>query len=393
LGSHSGGLAAGVVVVFIVIGLLVGVTTAYHAWRYQRLRKARVAKVKLAALEAAEDDAEFAPDVVDRETRALFANIEQAWSANDRARLAQLVGPDLMVEWNRRLDDFARRGWRNEVSILSQPDIEYVGLVNRGADADDHVVVRLTARMNDVVRDGYGNVILARGATSTQTTMCEYWTLGKQNGHWRLVSIEQRAEGDHELTEDVVTTPWSDVDRLRDTSLVEQAVAERTPEGTDLGELATPSLSDEARASALDLSLVDGRFAPDVLAAEVKRAVQAWTDAVDGSDADLRQLASGRATRDLLHPGDASERTRQVIRGPHVRSVQIVGLDPHATPPRMTVELQVSARRYVEDRDTLALLSGNKDHDTTFVERWALALDGDDEHPWRIVDAAAPAPA
>ena len=143
--------------------------------------------------------------------------------------------------------------------------------------------------------------------------MCEYWTLGKRDGHWRLVSIEQRAEGDHELAEEIVATPWSDVDRLRDRSVVEQAVADRTPEGTDIGALAPPELSAEARAAALDLSLVDGRFAPDVLVAEVHRAVQAWTDAVDGSDADLRQLASGRATRDLLHPGDASERTRLVF--------------------------------------------------------------------------------
>jgi len=131
----------------------------------------------------------------------------------------------------------------------------------------------------------------------------------------------------------------------------------------------------EARASALDLSLVDGRFAPDVLIAEVRRAVQAWTDAVDGSDADLRQLASGAATRDLLHPGDPSEQTRLVLRGPRVRSVEIVAIDPHATPPRITVQLHVSARRYIEDRDTLALLSGNKDREMSFTERWAMVLD------------------
>jgi hypothetical protein len=223
--------------------------------------------------------------------------------------------------------------------------------------------------------------------------MCEYWTLGKRDGHWCLVSIEQRAEGDHQLVEEIIVTPWSDVDRLRDTSLVEQAVADRTPDGTNIGELASPSLSDQARAAALDLSLVDGRFAPDVLTAEVKRAVQAWTDAVDGSDADLRQLSSGRATRDLLHPGDPSEQSRLVLRGPRVHSVEIVALDPHATPPRMTVELKVSAHRYIEDRDTLAVLRGDPKRETAFSERWGMALDGDAEHPWRIVDAAAPATA
>ena len=393
LGRHAAGLAAGIIVVLILLGLTLAAIVAFGAWRYSRVRRARVERVRLAALEAAENDPAFAPDVVDRETRALFSNIEQAWSADDRARLAQLVGPDLMVEWGRRLDDFARRGWHNEVEIMGEPQIEYVGLVNRGDDRDDHVVVRVTARMTDVVLDSYGNRLLRDGAASPLTTMCEYWTLGKRDGHWTLVSIEQRAEGDHELAEEIVATPWSDVDRLRDTSLVEQAVAERTPAGTDIGELAPAELSAEARATALDLSLVDGRFAPDVLIAAVRRAVQAWTDAVDGSDADLRRLASAPATRDLLHPGDDTERTRLVLRGARVRSVRIVAVDAHAQPPRMTVEIEVSARRYIQDRDTEAVLSGDQGHETTFRERWALDLDGDDEHPWRIVDAAAPAPA
>ena len=121
--------------------------------------------------------------------------------------------------------------------------------------------------------------------------------------------------------------------------------------------------------------------------------MRAWTDAVDGADDDLRRLASDGAARDLLHPGDASERTRLVLRGPRVRSVRIVAVDAHSEPPRMTVELLVSAHRYIEDRDTAAVLTGDQGHVTTFGERWALALDGDDEHPWRIVDAAAPATA
>ena len=58
----------------------------------------------------------------------------------------------------------------------------------------------------------------------------------------------------------------------------------------------------------------------------------------------------------------------------------------------MTVQMSVRGRRYIEDRDTAAVLSGNPSVATAFTERWTLALDGDDEHPWRIVDASAPAP-
>ena len=53
----------------------------------------------------------------------------------------------------------------------------------------------------------------------------------------------------------------------------------------------------------------------------------------------------------------------------------------------MAVEADVSGRRYVEDRDTAAVLRGSKDRETTFTERWTMALDGDPEAPWRIAAA------
>ena len=35
------------------------------------------------------------------------------------------------MEWQRRLDDFAERGWHNRVEVLSVDAVEYLGLVNR----------------------------------------------------------------------------------------------------------------------------------------------------------------------------------------------------------------------------------------------------------------------
>ena len=318
----------------MILGLIAVTGALLAAMRAHHVRRERIRRVALAAGEAAEDDPEFAVDAVHAEAEAIFRGIEQAWSAGDRARLAQLVGADLMVEWSRRLDDFARRGWRNEVAIMGRPSIDYVGLTNRAADRDDRAVVRVAARMRDVVFDAYGNEILRGDARSELTMMCEYWTLGKRDGRWILLSIEQQREGEHELHEAIVPTPWADTERLQESAVVEQAVAEKVPPGFEVADLAPAELSGEARAAALDLSLADGRFAPDVLATEVRRAVWAWAEAVDGSDAELRQLASGRATRDLLHPGDPSARTRLVVRGPLVQSLQIVALDAHGVPPR-----------------------------------------------------------
>jgi predicted lipid-binding transport protein (Tim44 family) len=295
-----------------------------------------------------------------------------------------------MVEWDRRLDDFERRGWRNRVSVVRGPEVEYVSMTNRADDRQDRVVVHVEAVLGDVVVDRYGHEVNHEGAASSQRRLREYWTLGKRDGRWILQSIEQEGEGQHNLDSALVATPWDDVANIRDEALLEGATADKLPEdGFSAGELVSVGYENDARAAALDLSLVDGRFAPDVLEVAVRRGVAAWAEAVDGSDAELAAISTPEAIGELLHPGDASRRTRLVVRGPHVRRVTIESLDAHAVPPRMTVAVEAEGRRYVEDRDTTRVVSGDPSTRTRFTAHWALTLDGSDENPWRIADASA----
>jgi predicted lipid-binding transport protein (Tim44 family) len=345
----------------------------------------RERRVELAAAEAAEDDPAFAPDQVRSAATHLFKEIEAAWDAADLTHLRRLVAPDLLAEWERRLNDFAHRGWRNRVEVLDEPAVEYVGLHHQGDHAKDRVVVRIQARLRDVVQDAYGNLITRRGRMSPVVTIREFWTLRRNpSGHWMLASVEQGAEGQHALEEQIVATPWSDEQAMRDEALVEGAVAEAVPAGTTVAEVAKLDFDGDARAAALDLSLADGRFAPDVLEVAARRAVAAWAEAVDGGKEQLRDIADPTAAAELLHPGDPSGRTRLVVRGPQVKQIHITGLDPAATPPTMTVEVEVEGCRYLEDRNTAAVLSGSRDRRTSFSEHWTFALDGDPSQPWRI---------
>jgi predicted lipid-binding transport protein (Tim44 family) len=354
----------------------------------RRRRHRREQRVELAAREAAEDDGEFAPEVVHAEAERLFRNVQKAWSEDDREAIKRLAGPELAHEWRRRLADFDRRGWRNEVTIDGPVEVDYVGLTHRATEQDDHVVVWISARLSDVVVDQRGGTITRKDSLGQVKRMSEYWTLGKRDGHWIVVSIEQEREGRHELSEPIVATPWSDTTRLQEEALAEQAADEKPAQGFTVSDVATPEFSGSARAAALDLSLLDGRFAPDLLAAEVGRAVAAWAEAIDGDRGELGEFASPQALRDLLHPGDPGEQTRLVVRGPDVRELRILALDARRSPAEMTVELEVHGCRYIEDRDTAAVMSGNPRTPTVFREHWRLALDGDDRHPWRIVAAA-----
>ena len=102
-----------------------------------------------------------------------------------------MVGPDLMAEWRLRLEDFARKGWRNRVKVLSS-EVEYVGMTNRPEDAADRVVVRVAAQLEDYVLDRDGDRISHRGNAGEGSWLREYWTLGKRDAG--SCSIEQDEE-------------------------------------------------------------------------------------------------------------------------------------------------------------------------------------------------------
>ena len=387
-GGGSSGSGEGDPIVAAVVFGLFGLFLLYlfiHSVRYRRKLRERDKRVRTASAEAAEDDAYFAAEELERHAVALFHAAQMAWDARDRPALARLVSADLLVEWNRRLDDFDRKGWHNRVEVLADPKVLYVGLVNREDDTDDRAVVRVEARLRAYVLDSHGNKVMRKGEKDELITLVEYWTLSRRDGQWMVQSIEQRAEGDHHLDEEIVASPWSDDQRLEDEALTELAVADALPEGFTTADLAEVEFDGDARARALDLSVADARFGPDVLEAAARTAVGAWAEPVDGEDEPLERVASAEAVASLLYGGDATRKTRLVVRGPRVKRIRIAAVQVEQEPATMTIDVELGGRRYVEDRDTAAVVSGSKDSATTFTERWTLALDGPDDAPWRIV--------
>jgi predicted lipid-binding transport protein (Tim44 family) len=385
-GGFSGGGGTGpgggspwtVLVVFVLVALFVAFA-AFKAYRLRKRRRERAARVELASAEAADDDAYFAAEAVKGEARRMHERIVKAWTDRDRDALARELGPDLLAEWVRRLDDFDRKGWHNVCEIRKPAEVEYIGLTNREDDDEDRVVVRMQALLRDVVVDRGGAVINRKDSDSETTLLAEYWTLGRTGDRWILLSIEQDAEGAHNLDAPIVASPWSDDARLSDEAVTELAVADAAPNPAELVDI---DYAGDARKQALDLSVVDGRFAPAVLEAAARRAVEAWAEAVDGADDALERAATPEAAHALLYPRGTN--TRLVVRGPRLEALKIAGLEGST----FTVEAELSGRRYLEDRDTAAVLEGSKDRATTFTERWTLALGDDPATPWRIVATA-----
>lgn len=359
----------------------------------RRKTEERARRVELAAAEAADDDESFSPDVVKVQAAALFKEIQRAWTDGDRAKLNQLVGRDLMAEWGRRLDDYDRKGWRNHVEVLGEPEIQYVGLVNRGGTSEDRVTVKIDAKVKDYVVDRSGRHLKRTGVFSETVTLREFWTLRKRDHRWILMSIEQGSEGAHALKDQIVANAWSDDQGLQDTSLTELANEQKLPDNVKPAEVADLDFEGDARAAALDLSLQDARFGPDILEIAARRATQAWADAIDGDDKQLSKLATASVIGDLLHPGDPSARTRVVVRGLSIKNIRIANLDAAAEPATMAIEVQFEGRRWIEDRQTEGVVSGSPTKNAKFSEHWTLALNGDQDQPWRIVAVGTPLPA
>lgn len=387
----GGGGGFGLFLVFAVIFVIAVVVPVFARHRRSKARAARDVRVSTASAEAAEDDPAFAAAAVKADAAHLYAAVQRAWSERDDAALERMLGPDLLVEWRRRLADFESNGWHNEVTLRGDPRVEYVGLVNRQGTDADRVTVTITATLLSVVHTDHGATITRDEDDDGDglIDVCEYWTLERAGDGWRLQSIEQEEEGAHHLGAPIVTAPWSDDSRLADESLVELATADAPPPGTNVSELVSVEFDGTAREQALDLSLADPRCAPDVLEIAVRRAVEAWAEAVDGDDAALLAVATPEAARALLYPAGAASSARLVVRGPRLLRLAITALHAAQQPLQMEVEARVRGRRYIEDRDTVAVVSGSKDRDVEFTEHWTFALDGPESLPWRLVGGAA----
>ena len=347
-----------------------------------RRRRERVHRVELAAAEAAQDDKSFATEAVTASAVRLFRDVQAAWDARDRERLAALLSDDLLAEWKRRLADFDRKGWHNRVEVLDQVHVEYVGLTNREETGDDRAVVFVEAMLRAYVEDRNGKSIYRDDESDDTIRLAQYWTLGRREGRWILLSIEERAEGEHQLTEPIVASAWSDTGRLRDEAVIETAVSDGLPAGFEPADVADLDFDGDARAEALDLSLADARFAPDVLEASARQAVEAWAEAVDGDDGAGPPGQCGGAPAAPLprrrgeDPGRRTRAARAANRDRRARRKPEAGHDGHRG-------RGLEGQRYVEDHDTKAVMSGSRDEATAFTERGRFGSTAQTQAPGR----------
>lgn len=339
----------------------------------ERHEHVRADRAYYAAIEAAEDDPSFAPDLVKQSMVRVPALANRVWRGQTVASLDGRPDGPLISAWARSRQSWLGSGLR----LRGNPAIDLIGVVNRPGEAEDRIVARVRVRLRR------GDARLGLLAVR-RVRLDERWTLGKYGGEWALLSIEGDPRAGPVLTAPLIPTPAHDTERLREESFAELGSAQTAPDDV-LSELIS---DDEPPAFAmLDLSVVDGRFLPELVATHLAHLVEAWEDAVTGSDAPLHALVSDSALTALLRPAAGR---RLIIRDAVMKSWEPTRLELRERPPQIHVCVEVEAVRYlVTDEGTQC--AGNSTERRQIVLIWTLELTDETRTPWRLVNSNNPA--
>jgi hypothetical protein len=335
---------------------------------------AHATRAHFAAVEAAEDDPIFSPEAIEQSVTEFVTLADGLWRTGARGALDGRPDAGLVRAWARSWQ--SRLG--NGLEAVGQPSIDLLSVVNRDNDDEDRVVVRVRLRIH-CKHPGPGTLSVHHAHVD------ERWTFGRAGSHWVLLSVGGDPLAGPLLTAPLIPSPSSDTERLREESLAELASAQKVGDAVALSDLVG---ADEPPAFALlDLSVVDSRFGPALIASQLAHLLEAWEGAVSGSEAPLEELASAHARAALLRPRPG---TRLVVRDAVLKSWEAARLDLSRQPPGIEVTLDVEAVRYVV-RDNGSHVAGNRTEARRMALTWTLELADSAQTPWRLAISNSPA--
>jgi hypothetical protein len=208
-----------------------------------------------------------------------------------------------------------------------------------------------------------------------------YWRLGSEGDGWKIERVEAAGDGRHFLSDPLLE--MGPDQELRDEATISTAVEDKAPEQLPVGQLT--DIDAPTQSQLLDLSVVDGRYAPDVIAACVCEIARLWESACSTRDrALLERACTAEAATQLLHP--TPHGLRRVL-NLETRRVQIDALHADSDPATISVTLQLRGQRWLTT-DHGTRLSGSRSRHRDFTEHWTLRLDPSTTSPWRLTDVS-----
>jgi hypothetical protein len=338
----------------------------------------RAHEAELVALQAAEQDAAFAPEELRGAVDEIIAVADAWWSSRDSAVLSRREDGGYLEAWARSRAEYVGR----DVRLAGPPDVDVLQVVNRAGRLEDRVVVRVRWHAHRA------NLLNATGrrhpGVGRTVKLDERWTLGRGKKGWVLLSAEGPAVSATLLRAPLIAEASADEGRMREEGLTSLAAEPRAVSAKLVGKLT----AFEGRAALLDLSVIDPRFMPDLLQASVEHVIQAWEQATVGDAEALRALASEPACAALLEPC-------YVGAGGSVTMVDVVlkrwtckHVLADAAPARVKLDVEIEAIRY--ETDVSGLVLGDDRAAQTLRLEWTLQAGGSAAHPWQLIASSPP---
>jgi hypothetical protein len=341
-------------------------------WRVERREHARARRAHAAAVEASLSDVAFSPDRVLEAVDAAIQTATELWQGRD------LAG-------STRRDDRVIRDWVAATSeslgpalrVVSAPKVDFLQVINREGSDEDRVILRVRLRLHRG-----GRLAIA----DPHNVTCDMrWTLGRRQAAWHVLSITSDPLAAHVLDGALVPGAWADDQRLREQALAELAEGGRVPD-RDLAGLVSADHSPTEQL--LELGALDQRFDRQLLDATIEHVVQAWEVASNGGDGALRTVASEEAAQLLVAPTPGE---RLVLRDARIETWEPRALVLSTTPPKLEINLTVSAVRYLVIKPTRRHVGGSVDARHEITLTWTLVLRTSASSPWRLIHTTSPA--
>jgi hypothetical protein len=319
----------------------------HRSLRELRARRA-IARVQAAAMV----DEDFGDTAPVETARMLYATVEA--ERPDRDKVAKLLGTGA-AWWLFEHSKLGEGFW-----AVGRANIALVRVLQRDTAGPRRVVVRVRASL--VARRPSS---LPDRLVTTHDDAVAFWTLVRDAGGWNLALVEDGWRGVRHLAADPGDLRAREAEAIRDAATIESATADAAgaPEGLTGARRVVGT--DDARATLLDLSVVDGRFAPAVLERSVGRVLRAWEDTGTGDASALGRVASAAAIR-------------QLKRASSIENPWIEGFAP----------VEVDTRRRSASVVVMATARGA----AVGLRReicWRLTLTDERDLPWRLADAEA----
>jgi hypothetical protein len=136
-------------------------------------------------------DPAYEPQALKEAARALITKVASAW--DDRDKLAELVGPQLLEERVAKIDELASQGKR-PMYWLKIVNVRLVGLNYGGSDAENRVVVSLQCYRDHYTQPvgdpkpprNVHNYSNPAAGIVRNTGHFELWILGRRDGRWMV---------------------------------------------------------------------------------------------------------------------------------------------------------------------------------------------------------------